>query len=153
MSAGPAGLFQKAALGSGRSRARYHLLLRETSVLTCDSGRASRLVRADDSWAGSPEFLREALLTAYEKRRFQTEVINAMPLYPTEAVLWDENQVPSTHYTGERSCCIETWHICPSASGLDPWRAHHSACSDLQVLSLLSIMSSVSMDICYVGLS
>ena len=26
-----------------------------------------------------------------------------MPLYPTEAVLWDENQVPSTHYTGGES--------------------------------------------------
>lgn len=30
----------------------------------------------------------------------QAEVVNAMPLYPTEAVLFDENQVPSVHYTG-----------------------------------------------------
>lgn len=51
-------------------------------------------------WAADETFLREVLLTAFERRRFQTEVINAMPLYPTEAVLWDENQVPSTHYTG-----------------------------------------------------
>ena len=122
------------------------------SVLTCDSARASRLVRADDSWASNPDFLREALLTAYEKRRFQTEVINAMPLYPTEAVLWDENQVPSTHYTGE-CCCVETLHICPSASCLDLWHAYHASCSDLQVVCLLSIMSFTSMDICSVGLN
>ncbi len=24
-----------------------------------------------------------------------------MPLYPTEGVLWDENQIPSVNYTGE----------------------------------------------------
>lgn len=59
-----------------------------------------RLVRDSDAWAADETFLREVLLTAFERRRFQTEVINAMPLYPTEAVLWDENQVPSTHYTG-----------------------------------------------------
>ena len=61
-----------------------------------------RLAREDDEWAAQEEFLREVLLTSYERRHFQTEVINAMPLYPTEAVLWDENQVPSTHYTGAR---------------------------------------------------
>lgn len=33
----------------------------------------------------------------------QTETINEMPLYPTEAVLFDENQVPTVHYTGEQA--------------------------------------------------
>ena len=33
--------------------------------------------------------------------RVQTEVVNEMPVYPTEAVLFDENQVPSIHFTGE----------------------------------------------------
>jgi len=28
-------------------------------------------------------------------------VINEMPLYPTEGVLWDENQIPSVNYSGE----------------------------------------------------
>ena len=32
----------------------------------------------------------------------QAEVVNEMPLYPTEAVLFDENQVPTVQYTGER---------------------------------------------------
>ena len=42
----------------------------------------------------------EVMVSTYERRRFQTEVINELPLYPTEAVLWDENQVPDVHYTG-----------------------------------------------------
>ena len=29
------------------------------------------------------------------------QVINEMPLYPTEGVLWDENQIPSVNYSGE----------------------------------------------------
>ena len=39
-------------------------------------------------------------MAAYEKRRAQTEIINTMPLYPTEKLLWDENQVPNVQYTG-----------------------------------------------------
>ena len=31
----------------------------------------------------------------------QADTINEMPLYPTEAVLFDENQVPTVAYTGE----------------------------------------------------
>lgn len=45
----------------------------------------------------------EVMVSTYERRRFQTEVINELPLYPTEAVLWDENQVPDVHYTGVMS--------------------------------------------------
>lgn len=41
------------------------------------------------------------MLSAYERRRFQREVINEMPLYPTEGLLWDEHQIPSVNYTGE----------------------------------------------------
>ena len=41
------------------------------------------------------------MVSTYERRRFQREVINEMPLYPTEGVLWDENQIPSANYTGE----------------------------------------------------
>ena len=42
----------------------------------------------------------EVMVSTYERRRFQTEVINELPLYPTESILWDENQVPDVHYTG-----------------------------------------------------
>ncbi len=45
----------------------------------------------------------QVMVSTYERRRFQREVINEMPLYPTEGVLWDENQIPSANYTGE-SC-------------------------------------------------
>ena len=43
------------------------------------------------------------MTAAYERRRTQTEVVNEMPLYPTEAILWDDGQVPSVHYTGEET--------------------------------------------------
>ncbi len=62
----------------------------------------SRLVAEDDPWAEDPEFLAEVVISRYERQRSQTEVVNAMPLYPTEAILWDDNQVPQVHYTGER---------------------------------------------------
>ena len=54
----------------------------------------------DDPWADRIDFLMEVMVSTYERRRFQTEVINELPLYPTESILWDENQVPDVHYTG-----------------------------------------------------
>ena len=59
-----------------------------------------RLLAEDDPWAADLGFVAEVVVAAYEKRRAQTEIINAMPLYPTEKLLWDENQVPNMHYTG-----------------------------------------------------
>ena len=53
-----------------------------------------------DPWAGKRDFLEEVLLSAFEARQLQTQAVTAMPLYPTEAVLWDDNQVPDMHYTG-----------------------------------------------------
>jgi hypothetical protein len=35
----------------------------------------------------------QVLLSSYERRRSQREVVNEMPLYPTEGLLWDESQV------------------------------------------------------------
>ena len=49
-----------------------------------------------------PEFLVEVAVCRYERQKSQTEIVNAMPLYPTEAILWDDNQVPKVHYTGKR---------------------------------------------------
>ncbi|KAL6757285.1 hypothetical protein V8C86DRAFT_1695364 [Haematococcus lacustris] len=63
--------------------------------------RQLRLVSEHDPWAQDKAFLMEVMLSTYERRRSQREVINEMPLYPTEGVLWDESQVPSTAYTGE----------------------------------------------------
>ncbi len=54
----------------------------------------------EDPWADRIDFLMEVMVSTYERRRFQTEVINELPLYPTESILWDENQVPDVHYTG-----------------------------------------------------
>ncbi|GAX76342.1 hypothetical protein CEUSTIGMA_g3788.t1 [Chlamydomonas eustigma] len=63
--------------------------------------RQLRLVSEQDPWAQQKEFLQEVMLSTYERRRFQREVINEMPLYPTEGVLWDDNQIPSVNYSGE----------------------------------------------------
>ena len=60
-----------------------------------------RLVAESDKWASEKDFLQQVLVYAYEQRKFQTETINAMPLYPTETILWDENQIPNVHYTGK----------------------------------------------------
>lgn len=43
----------------------------------------------------------QVMLSTYERRRSQREVINEIPLYPTENILWDESQIPSVSYTGE----------------------------------------------------
>lgn len=41
------------------------------------------------------------MLTMYEKRRFQRDLVNEMPLYPTEGVMFDPHQIPSVNYTGQ----------------------------------------------------
>ena len=69
-----------------------------------DTSALPRLVGESDPWVknnpNSRSFLVEVMLATYEARTSQTEAVNAMPLYPTEAILWDDNQVPDVHYTG-----------------------------------------------------
>jgi hypothetical protein len=59
-----------------------------------------RLVNEDDPLADNSEFLIAVMAATYEARRGQMETVNALPLYPTETILWDENVIPSVHYTG-----------------------------------------------------
>ncbi|CAJ0946367.1 unnamed protein product, partial [Mesorhabditis belari] len=47
------------------------------------------------------EFLAEAITLHCERRQNQLQQLNEQPLFPTEAVLWDENVVPYEHYSGE----------------------------------------------------
>ncbi|KIY91735.1 Intron-binding protein aquarius [Monoraphidium neglectum] len=61
----------------------------ELARLVC---RQLRLASESDPWAARREFLEEVVVSAYERRRGQRAAINAMPLYPSEAVLWDEAQ-------------------------------------------------------------
>lgn len=35
------------------------------------------------------------VVSAYQRRASQRAAINAMPLYPTEGLLWDTNQIPT----------------------------------------------------------
>lgn len=47
----------------------------------------------------SREFVEEIISTHYEKRISQIELIQEMPIYPTEKLLWDTNVVPEDNYT------------------------------------------------------
>jgi hypothetical protein len=41
------------------------------------------------------DFLVDAVVSAYQRRASQRAAINAMPLYPTEGLLWDRTQIPT----------------------------------------------------------
>lgn len=47
------------------------------------------------------EFLLELLVSRHERRASQLEELNAMPLYPTEEIIWNENIVPTEYFSGE----------------------------------------------------
>lgn len=52
-----------------------------------------KMIDPEDRKSSNAEFLKEVLVAKYEKKRLQREAVNAMPLYPTEAILWDKHQV------------------------------------------------------------
>lgn len=53
-------------------------------------------------WCRTDEtFLRELLISRHEKRASQLEALNEMPLYPVENIIWDENVVPTSYFSGE----------------------------------------------------
>lgn len=41
------------------------------------------------------DFLLDVVVEAYQRRASQRAAINAMPLYPTEGMLWDTTQIPT----------------------------------------------------------
>ncbi len=53
-----------------------------------------RLVDENDASASDPAFLTEVMVSAYERRRPQREIVESMPLYPTEELLLDGDAVP-----------------------------------------------------------
>ncbi len=65
-----------------------------------------RLVPDEATWCSDKTYLLEVLITTYQRRQFQREVVNAMPLYPTEQLLFDQNKVPSLNYTGEHCLAL-----------------------------------------------
>ena len=75
------------------------------------------LLGEGDPWAGRKDFLEEVLCQSYESRVSQMAAVNAIPLYPTETILWDDNQVPDVHYTGElHSFCFPALNIIMATS-------------------------------------
>jgi hypothetical protein len=49
-----------------------------------------------------PEFLLDVLVSTYQRRASQRAAINAMPIYPTEGLLWDTTQVRHYHRSSHR---------------------------------------------------
>lgn len=47
------------------------------------------------------EFILELLVSRHERRASQLELLNEMPLYPTEDIIWNENIVPTEYFSGE----------------------------------------------------
>ncbi|KAF6775202.1 hypothetical protein AHF37_05714 [Paragonimus kellicotti] len=47
------------------------------------------------------DMLLRILVHRFARRQSELELINNMPLYPTEELLWDENRVPTQYYSGE----------------------------------------------------
>lgn len=62
-----------------------------------------------DPWAGRKDFLEEVMCQSYESAVSQMAAVNAIPLYPTETILWDDNQVPDVHYTGANLFAHAFW--------------------------------------------
>ncbi|KAF5742437.1 intron-binding protein aquarius [Tripterygium wilfordii] len=60
-----------------------------------------KLVSKEDPWSDRVDFLVEVMVSFFEKQQSQKEAINALPLYPNEQIMWDENLVPSINYSGE----------------------------------------------------
>lgn len=56
--------------------------------------------------AQDASFLLDVVVTAYQRRASQRAAINAMPLYPTEGLLWDTTQIPTAAYSGERPLAL-----------------------------------------------
>ncbi|KAF0312815.1 RNA helicase aquarius [Amphibalanus amphitrite] len=75
-------------------------------ALLPDPPTAPAAAEGDKETADQPppydsELLLEMLVSRHERRTSQLQTLNEMPLYPTEAIIWDSNVVPSEYFSGE----------------------------------------------------
>ncbi|CAH8609976.1 unnamed protein product [Dicrocoelium dendriticum] len=54
-----------------------------------------------DSKLMDKDMLLRILVHRFARRQSELEIINNIPLYPTEELLWDENRVPTQYHSGE----------------------------------------------------
>lgn len=78
---------------SAMTKDQLALLMQKVRLMPKDS--------TDHAWK-EHSFLLEVTTAYHERRMSQLDAINALPLYPAENLLWDENVVPSINYTGEQ---------------------------------------------------
>eukprot|EP01125_Pyxidicula_operculata_P011263 TRINITY_DN3682_c1_g2_i2.p1 TRINITY_DN3682_c1_g2~~TRINITY_DN3682_c1_g2_i2.p1 ORF type:complete len:1261 (+),score=324.14 TRINITY_DN3682_c1_g2_i2:363-3785(+) len=57
------------------------------------------------------EYLLEVIISAHEKRQSQIEMLNRDPLYPNEALLWDNEKVPSDQFSGDSCLALPKLNI------------------------------------------
>ena len=60
----------------------------------------------DESKSAEKKILLEMLAFVYEKYTSQLQSMNEMPLYPTEAIIWDENLVPQQFSGGDQCLAL-----------------------------------------------
>jgi len=84
-----------------RKLLRPHLARLPTATLhrLCDQLALLPPKEVDPQSESRREFLLEILLERHEKRPSQLDELNALPLYPSEQLLWDFNMVPEMVYT------------------------------------------------------
>uniref|UniRef100_A0A914HES8 Intron-binding protein aquarius n=1 Tax=Globodera rostochiensis TaxID=31243 RepID=A0A914HES8_GLORO len=80
-----------------------YLRLIPSKSKSADDGTEIALTHLDANYGRLEDqtFLREAIVYQSERHPSQLQRLNAEPLYPTEAVLWDEKSVPYEHYDGK----------------------------------------------------
>ncbi|KAL5235350.1 hypothetical protein ACI65C_002760 [Semiaphis heraclei] len=52
------------------------------------------------------EFLLSLLVSRHEARESQLQILNGMPLYPTEDIIWNEAVVPTEYYNGNKCLAL-----------------------------------------------
>jgi len=57
------------------------------------------LIHANEEGTPNEQLLLEILVFHYERRVSQIKRLNAMALYPTEEMIWNENIVPSAYHS------------------------------------------------------
>jgi intron-binding protein aquarius len=78
----------------------------QAALYPLSSERLRELCAHLSSYGGASEsdaVLKESLIQYFEARKSHMELLREMPMYPTEAIMWDESVVPSSRYTGD-SC-------------------------------------------------
>lgn len=57
------------------------------------------------------DILLEILIDTYQRNESQLKILNKMPLYPSEKIIWNENFVPTKYYSGDHCLALPKLNI------------------------------------------